>query len=163
MALTGLGSWKSLSCLKMLRCSTNNTTSNDNIVWQLGVHWARYHHTLRNWLTSILLFCTLILAELSVGQRTSCTNVLLFPCPCRLMSATSRFQSSIHVLQGGRYFTGHWFYSLWNTALAVTRQDGSKVDPVFLEPHRIFRASHHDNQAYAAEGCTTQSLNAIAK
>jgi len=79
------------------------------------------------------------------------------------MSAASRLKSSLDMLQGGHYFTGHWFYSLWNTALAVTSKDGSKVDPVFLEPHRIFRASEHDNQVYAADGCTTQSLNAIAK
>lgn len=39
----------------MLRCITNNTTSNDNIVWHLGEHWAQYHHTLRNWLNSIII------------------------------------------------------------------------------------------------------------
>ncbi|DBA74077.1 TPA: hypothetical protein ACH3X1_010890 [Trebouxia sp. C0004] len=76
-----------------------------------------------------------------------------------IMEVTELFEDA----QGSHYFTGHWFYSLWNTALAVTSKDRSKVDPVFLEPHRIFRASEHDNQVYAADGCTTQSLNAIAK
>ncbi|KAL0040722.1 hypothetical protein WJX79_003028 [Trebouxia sp. C0005] len=76
-----------------------------------------------------------------------------------IMEVTELFED----VQGGHYFTGHWFYSLWNTALAVTSEDGSKVDPVFLEPHRIFRASQHDNQAYATEGCTTQPLNTIAR
>ncbi len=75
-------------------------------------------------------------------------------------------------MQGGRYFTGHWFYSLWNTSLVVEteRPDGSttKEDPVALEPQRIFRASDHDNEMYLhqAKGdpyCNTQSLQTISR
>lgn len=73
------------------------------------------------------------------------------------------------LLQGGKYFTGHWFYSLWNTSLVVTTgQSHGRIkqeDPVSLEPHRIFRASDHDNSIYAghSEHGNTQSLQTITK
>ena len=76
------------------------------------------------------------------------------------------------LLQGGKFFTGHWFYSLWNTALLVqkTGDDGlqTKEDPVLhLSPKHIFRASDHDNeewnQVQHGPFGNTQSLQAINK
>ena len=70
------------------------------------------------------------------------------------------------VVQGQRFFTGHWFYSLWNTALVVTHheEDGRKEEPIQLASSRVFRASDHDNAVYGRSDNghgNTQSLNAI--
>lgn len=73
------------------------------------------------------------------------------------------------LLQGGKFFTGHWFYSLWNTALVVQRAEShgvrTKEDPVQLSPKHIFRASDHDNDEWNQldDGPfgNTQSLQAI--
>ena len=44
-------------------------------------------------------------------------------------------------LQGGRFFGGHWFYKMVDTALAVNGEDLWAAMP----PKRIFRASTSDN------------------
>ena len=44
-------------------------------------------------------------------------------------------------LQGGRFFEGHWFYKMIDTALAVKGEDLWTA----MSPKRIFRASAYDN------------------
>lgn len=78
-----------------------------------------------------------------------------------IMQVTELFED----VKGGRYFSGHWFYSLWNTALVV-QTNGAKEDPVSLERERVFRASDHDNQIYdqgANAHGNTQSLQTIIR
>ena len=69
-------------------------------------------------------------------------------------------------LQGQRFFTGHWFYSLWNTALIVTHKateerEEYQEEPIQLAASRVFRASDHDNAMYGSNHGNVQSLNAI--
>lgn len=68
--------------------------------------------------------------------------------------------------QGQRYFTGHWFYSLWNTALVVTHegkdgQDTFQEEPIQLAASRLFRSSEHDNAMWGCNFGNVQSLNTI--
>ena len=84
------------------------------------------------------------------------------------MQTGTHHQSTTYtlLLQGQRFFSGHWYYSLWNTALIVTHkgsegEDGHKEEPIQLAASRVFRASDHDNDCYGRDFGNVQSLNAI--
>ena len=91
----------------------------------------------------------------------------MYSAVCAHARDTALSQPSLNVLQGGKYFTGHWFYSLWNTALVVSKDRGRiKEDPVQLSPKHLFRASAYDNSKYEEEEGAygnTQSLQTVNK